>query len=135
MGRQSLRSPFPIAVRTSSVNAETTMYDERSLPRKASQGTMRMASERSRMVLILSVIPAEFLIKLTSCLLCRLPYSSWTLQTRPSIENSVCGHRLRYLAEAINRINPLQDNPFVRLCPWRTRNCTIRAPRRALHTT
>lgn len=57
MGRQSLRSPFPIAVRTSSVNAETTMYDERNLPRKASQGTMRMASERNRMVLNFPAYP------------------------------------------------------------------------------
>lgn len=131
MGRQSLRSPYPIAARTSSVNAET-MYDQRSLPKKASQGTMRMTPERNRMVMILSFIPAEFLVQLTSCLWYRLPCSSWIQQIYRTIKTSVYAHRLRYLAEATNL---LQENPFVRLCPWRTRNCTTRPQQRALHTT
>ncbi|OKL61607.1 hypothetical protein UA08_03769 [Talaromyces atroroseus] len=48
MGRQSLRSPFPIAVRTSSINAETVMYDEKPLSRNAMRNQMPQPDSFSR---------------------------------------------------------------------------------------
>ncbi|EED17427.1 conserved hypothetical protein [Talaromyces stipitatus ATCC 10500] len=92
MGRQSLRSPYPITARTSSVNAETIMYDERNLPRQASQGTTRMA-ERNRMASMQQPDPVdsssfdrELRVRASSPLLGRSYQSSARYSFRPPLE-------------------------------------------------